>query len=118
MAESGTYGTLVTFLSSDILVFALRDAFALQVCKLTRAGNNSTPILQTVCSLQLPGLLSGHQIADLRMAQPSPLSGNHPPSTHSLSSFPFRSDPEDDILAFEIFFRDDHERRIIFVARR
>ncbi|KAF8495543.1 hypothetical protein F5888DRAFT_1711808 [Russula emetica] len=118
-AEPGTYGTLVTFLSSDSLVFALRDAFALQVCKLTRAGNNSTPILQTICSLQLPGLLSGQQIADLRLAQPSPLSGNYPPSTqHSLSSFPFRSDPEDDILAFEIFFRDDHGRRIIFVARR
>jgi hypothetical protein len=119
MSEPGTYGTLVTFLSSDSLVFALRDAFALQVCKLTRVGNNSTPILQTICSLQLPGLLSGQQIADLRLAQPSPLSGNHPSSTqHTLSSFPFRSDPEDDILAFEIFFRDDHERRIIFVARR
>ena len=119
MAEPGTYGTLVTFLSGDILVFALRDVFALQVCKLTRAGNNSTPILQTICSLQLPGLLSGQQIADLRLAQPSPLSGNHRHSAqHSLSSFPFRSDPEDDILAFEIFFRDDHGRRIIFVARR
>lgn len=119
MVEPGTYGTLVTFLSSDSLVFALRDVFALQVCKLTRTGDNSTPILQTVCSLQLPGLLSGQQIADLRLAQPSPLSGIHPPSTHhSRSSFPFRSDPEDDILAFEIFFRDDYERRIIFVARR
>ena len=119
MAEPGTYGTLVTFLTSDVLVFALRDAFALQVCKLTRADNNSTPILHTICSLQLPGLLSGQHIADLRLAQPSPLSGNHPPSTQrSLSSFPFRSDPEDDILAFEIFFRDDHGRRIIFLARR
>jgi hypothetical protein len=119
MAEPGTYGTLVAFLSSDCLVFALRDTFALQVCKLTIVDNNSTPILQTICSLQLPGLLTGQQIADLRLAQPSPLSGNHPPSTrHSPSPFPFRSDPEDDILAFEIFFRDDHGRRIIFVARR
>ena len=117
--EPGTYGTLVSFLSSDILVFALRDAFALQLCKLARAGHNSTPILQTVCSLQLPCLLSDQQISDLRLAQPSPLSGNYPSSTqHSLSSFPFRSDPEDDILAFEIIFRDDHGRTIIFIARR
>jgi hypothetical protein len=32
--------------------------------------------------------------------------------------FPFRSDPEDDILAFDVYFRDDQGRRIIFVARR
>ena len=119
MAEPGTYGTLVTFVSSDTLVFSRRDTFALQVCKLTRAGNNPTPTLQTICFLQLPGLLSGQQIADLSLAQPSPLSGNHSPSTQQHhSSFPFRSNPEDDILAFEIFFRDDHGRRIIFVARR
>lgn len=110
---------MVTFLSSDILVFSLRNAFALQICKLTRAGNDSTPTLQTICSLQLPGLFSGKQIADLRLAQPSPLSGNHTSSTeHPLSSFPFKSDPEDDILAFEVFFSDDHGRRIIFIARR
>jgi hypothetical protein len=117
--EPGTYGTLVTFLSSDTLVFALRDAFALQVCKLTRAGRNSAPTLQTLCSLQLPCLLSDQQISDLHLAQPSSLSGNPPSSAqHSLSSFPFRSNPEDDILAFEIFFRDNHGRRIIFIARR
>ena len=118
-AEPRTYGTMVTFLSSDTLVFSLRNAFALQICKLTRAGNDSTPILQTICSLQLPGLFSGKQIADLRLAQPSPLSGNRTSSTeHSLSSFPFKSDPEDDILAFEVFFGDDHGRRVIFIARR
>ena len=118
-AEPRTYGTMVTFLSSDTLVFSLRNAFALQICKLTRAGNDSTPILQTICSLQLPGLFSGKKIADLRLAQPSPLSGNRTSSTeHSLSSFPFKSDPEDDILAFEVFFGDDHGRRVIFIARR
>jgi hypothetical protein len=32
--------------------------------------------------------------------------------------FPFRSDPEDDILAFDVYFLEDHRRRIIFIARR
>jgi hypothetical protein len=120
MAKPGTYGALVTFLSRDILLFALRDTFALQVCKLTTAGIEAAPILQTICSLKLPGLLSGQQIADLRLSQPSPLSGNHPPASpqRSRSVFPFRSDPEDDILAFDVHFRDDQGRRIIFVARR
>lgn len=114
------YGALVTFLSHDILLFGLKDTFALQVCKLTRAGSEAAPILQTLCSLKLPGLLSSQQIADLRLSQPSPLSRNHRPSSsqQSQSVFPFRSDPEDDIIAFDVYFRDDHGRRIIFVAHR
>jgi hypothetical protein len=120
MAKPGTYGALVTFLSRDILLFALRDTFALQVCKLTTPGIEAAPILQTICSLKLPSLLSFQQIADLRLSQPSPLSGNHHPASpqRSRSVFPFRSDPEDDILAFDVHFRDDLGRRIIFVARR
>lgn len=120
VAKPGTYGALVTFLSRDILLFGLKDAFALQVCKLTRAGSEATPILQTLCLLKLPSLLSSQQITDLRLSQPSPLSGNHRPSSsqQSLSAFPFRSDPEDDIIAFDVYFRDDHGRRIIFVAHR
>ena len=120
MMNRGTYGALATFLSHDILLFALRDTFALQVCKLTTTGIESAPILQTLLSLQLPSLLSGQQIADLRLAQPSPLSGNHHTASpqQSLSVFPFRSDPADDILAFDVYFRDDRGRRVIFVARR
>ena len=120
MANPGTYGALVTFLSRDILLFALRDTFALQVCKLTTAGIEAAPILQTLCSLKLPGILSFQQVADLRLSQPSPLSGNHHPASprRPRSRFPFRSDPEDDILAFDVLFRDDQGRRIIFVVRR
>jgi hypothetical protein len=101
-------------------VFALRDTFALQICKLTTASIEATPFLQTFCELKLPSLLGGQQIADLRLSQPSPLSGNHHPTSplRSLSAFPFRSNPEDDILAFDIYFRHDQGRRIIFVARR
>ncbi|KAH9988250.1 hypothetical protein BJV74DRAFT_466230 [Russula compacta] len=117
-APPGTYGALVTFLSRDVLVFALQDAFALQICKLNRAGDDAAPTLETLYSLRLPSLLPGQQIADIRLTQPSPLSGSHPSPQHSLSAFPFRSDPEHDILAFDVYFRDDHGRRIIFVARR
>jgi hypothetical protein len=47
------------------------------------------------------------------------LSGNHRPSSQRpLSVFPFRSDPEDDIIAFDVYFRDDNGRRIIFIAHR
>ncbi|KAI0251557.1 hypothetical protein BJV78DRAFT_1282409 [Lactifluus subvellereus] len=115
-AQTGTYCTLVTFLSHDILVFARRDIFALEVCKLDRAGGDAAPTLQTVCLLKLPNLLSGQQIVDIRVSQASPLSGNHPSYTQGSSIFPFRSNPEDDILAFDVC--KDHSRRIIFVARR
>ncbi|KAI0301473.1 hypothetical protein BC826DRAFT_989875 [Russula brevipes] len=117
-SQPGTYGALVTFLSRDILMFALRDAFSLQICKLNRGSGDATPTLHTLCSLRLPCLLGGQQIADLRLSQPSPLSGDHPSPRRSHSEFPFRSDPEDNILAFDVYFRDDHGRRIIFVARR
>ena len=120
MANPRTYGALVTFLSRDILLFSLQDTFALQVCKLTTAGIEAAPILQTLCSLKLPGILSFQQVADLRLSQPSPLSGNHHPASpqRSRSRFPFRSDPEDDIIAFDVLFCDDQGRRVIFVARR
>ena len=100
-------------------MLALRDTFALEICKLSRASSGGVPILQTLCSLRLPTLLSGQQIADIRLSQSSTLSTTHPSfSRRSLSAFPFRSDPNDDILAFEVYFRDNYERRIIFVARR
>ncbi|KAH9054922.1 hypothetical protein EDB87DRAFT_1643771 [Lactarius vividus] len=120
-AQPGTYGTVVTFLSRDTLVFALRDTFELELCKLVLpvAGGDAAPSLRTVSLLKLPSLIRGQQISDIRLSQPSPLSGTHEPSGRSsLATFPFRSNPEDDILAFDVFFRTDHGRRIIFVARR
>ncbi|KAI9456072.1 hypothetical protein F5148DRAFT_1151386 [Russula earlei] len=118
-AQPGTYCALVTFLSPDVLVFALRDIFALEVCKLCDASSDAFPSLQTLCLLRLPGLLSGKQIIDLRLSQPSPLSENHPSlPRRSRPLFPFRSHPGDDILAFDVFFRDENGRRIIFIAHR
>jgi len=111
---------VVTFLSRDTLAFARRDTFELELCKLTSPGADSdaAPTLQTVSLLKLPSLLSGQQI-DIRLSQPAPLSGAHQASGRpSLAAFPFRSNPEDDILAFDVFFHADHGRRIIFVARR
>lgn len=100
-------------------MFARRDIFALEVCKLDRACGGAVPTLQTICLLELPNLLSGQQIVDIRIPQASPLSNNHPSHTQGSSSiFPFRSNPEDDILAFDVKFRNDYDRRIIFVARR
>ncbi len=104
------------FLSCDTLVFALRDTFELELCKLT---TDATPALQTVSLLKLPSLLSGQQISDIWLSQPAPLSGAHQASRRSShAAFPFRGNPEDDILAFDVVFRDDEGRRIIFVARR
>ncbi|KAH9955439.1 hypothetical protein BC827DRAFT_876446 [Russula dissimulans] len=118
-AQPGTYGALVTFLSPDALVLAFRDTFALEVCKLSRASSDAALVLRTLCSLRLPTLLSGQQVADICLSQPSTLLTNHSSSSRrSLSAFPFRSDPDDDILAFDVYFRVNNGRRIIFVARR
>jgi hypothetical protein len=100
-------------------VFALRDTFALEVCKLDRTADDAVPTLHTLCSLQLPSLLSGQQIVNISLSEASPLSRNHPSYFQGSSSmFPFRSNPEDDILAFDVHFLDNHGRRIIFVAHR
>ncbi|KAH8987994.1 hypothetical protein EDB86DRAFT_2076405 [Lactarius hatsudake] len=120
-ARPGTYGTVVTFLSPDTLAFALRDTFELELCKLVLpvAGGDAAPSLKTVSILKLPSLINGQQISDIRLSQPSPLSGTHEASGRSsLAALPFRRNPEDDILAFDIFFHTDQGRRIIFVARR
>ncbi|KAH9168068.1 hypothetical protein EDB89DRAFT_2205877 [Lactarius sanguifluus] len=120
-ARPGTYGSVVTFLSRDTLAFALRDTFELELCKLVLpvAGGDAAPSLKTVSLLQLPSLINGQQISDIRLSQPSPLSGTHEASgKSSLAALPFRRNPEDDILAFDIFFHTDQGRRIIFVARR
>ena len=118
-AWPGTYGAMVCFLSRDTLVFALCHTFELELCKLTLPVADATPILQTVSLLKLPSLLRGRQVDDIRLSQPAPLSGAHPPSRRSSNAaFPFRSNPEDDVLAFDILFYPYRERRIIFVARR
>ena len=118
-ARPGTYGAMVCFLSRDTIVFALCNTFELELCKLILPVADATPILQTVSLLKLPSLLLGRQVDDIRLSQPAPLSGAHPPSRRSSNAaFPFRSNPEDDILAFDILFYPYRERRIIFVARR
>ena len=122
-ARLGTYGAVVAFLSRDTLAFALRDTFELELCKLTSPVTDATPTLQTVSLLKLPSLLSGQQIEqqidDIRSSQLAPLSGTHPVSRRSShAAFPFRSNPEDDILAFDVLFRNSQGRRIVFVARR
>ncbi|KAI9449181.1 hypothetical protein BJY52DRAFT_1308610 [Lactarius psammicola] len=117
----GTYSAVVTFLSRDTLAFGRRDTFELELCKLTSpvADDDAAPTLQTVSLLKLPSLLSGQEIFDIRLSQPAPLSGAHQSSGRSsLAAFPFRSNPEDDILAFDVFFHTDQGRRIIFVVRR
>ncbi|KAH9000996.1 hypothetical protein EDB83DRAFT_2471152 [Lactarius deliciosus] len=78
-ARPGTYSTMVTFLSRDTLAFALRDTFELELCKLVLpvAGGEAAPSLRTVSLLKLPSLISGQQILDIRLSQPSPLSGTH-----------------------------------------
>jgi hypothetical protein len=112
---------VVSFLSRDTLAFALRDTFELELCKLTSlvADGDAAPTLQTVSLLKLPSLISGQQISDIRLSQPAPLSGAHQASGRSSrAAFPFRSNPEDDILAFDILFCADPGRWIIFVVRR
>jgi hypothetical protein len=114
-----TYSAVVVFLSRDTLTLATLHTFELELCKLSWPVADATPTLQTVSLLKLPSLLSGQQINDIRLSQPVPLSGAHPASRRSAHvAFPFRSNPEDDILAFDVLFRYDQGRRIIFVARR
>ncbi|KAF8266896.1 hypothetical protein EI94DRAFT_120425 [Lactarius quietus] len=118
-ARSSYYSHVVAFLSRDILLFALRDTFELELCQLTLPVADATSTLQTISFLKLPSLLRGQEVIDIRLYQPAPLSGTHPVSTRSShAAFPFRSNSEDDILAFYILFRADHGRQIIFVARR
>ncbi|KAI9438014.1 hypothetical protein H4582DRAFT_2076614 [Lactarius indigo] len=117
----GTYSTAVTFLSRDTLAFALRDTFELELCKLVlpATGRVALPTLQAVSLLMLPSLIRGQQISDIRLSQPAPLSGTHQLSGRSsLAAFPFRRNPEDDILAFDVYFHTDHGRRIVFITRR
>jgi hypothetical protein len=118
-ARSGTYSAVVAFLSRDTIAFALHETFELELCRLILPVADAAPTLQTVSRLRLPRLLRGRQVDDIRLSQPAPLSGSHPPSRTSLhAAFPFRSNPEDDILAFDIISYPHRERRIIFVARR
>jgi hypothetical protein len=118
-ARSGTYSAVVAFLSRDTIAFALHETFELELCRLILPVTDAAPTLQTVSRLRLPRLLRGRQVDDIRLSQPAPLSGSHPPSRTSLhAAFPFRSNPEDDILAFDIISYPHRERRIIFVARR
>lgn len=110
---------MVAFLSRDTLAFALCDTFELELCKLILPVTDAAPTLQTVSLLKLPSLIHGRQVDDIWLSQPAPLSGAHPPSRRSPhAAFPFRSNPEDDILAFDILFYPYRDRRIIFVARR
>ena len=112
---------MVSFLSRDTIAFALRDTFELELCKLTSsvADGDAVPTLQTVSLLKLPSLLSGQQISDIRLSQPAPLSSVHQASGRSSrAAFPFRSNPEEDILAFDILFCADPGRWIILVVRR
>lgn len=114
-----TYSAVVAFLSRDTLALATLDTFELELCKLSSPTADAAPTLQTVSLLKLPSLLSGQQIRDIRLSQPVPLSGAHPASRRSAYvAFPFRNNTEDDILAFDVSFRYDQGRRIIFVARR
>jgi len=118
-ARPKTYSAVVAFLSRDTLALAKLDTFELELCKLTLSVADAAPTLQTMSLLKLPSLLSGQQIDDIRLSQPAPLSGAHPASRRSShAAFPFRNNPEDDILAFDVLFREDQGRRIIFVARR
>ncbi|KAI0265373.1 hypothetical protein BC834DRAFT_879123 [Gloeopeniophorella convolvens] len=112
-----TYGALVTFLSNDIVAFTQRDPFSLEICELIGARDGTSPNLYTLCILRLPSPLSGQEIADVRLCQPTPLPSNHL-QRRSSSRFPFYSNPEDDVIAFDVDFLDDHGRRIIFIARR
>lgn len=115
-ARLGTYSTVIAFLSRDTIAFAVHETFELELCKLTLPAADAGPTLQTVSLLKLPSLLQGRYVDDIQMCQPAPLGAHSRRSPHA--AFPFRSNPEDDILAFEILFYPYSVRRIIFVARR
>lgn len=106
--RDGTYFSVITFVSKDLIVLARKRDFALEVCEIT-GENNATFTLRTTCILKLPSLHPSTRVR-FHSRNRTPFASNF--STPALRSnrLPFQSSPADAILGFEISLRR-HGRR-------
>src|SRR6266567_3745759 len=54
--RDGTYFSVIAFISKDLIVFARKRDFALEVCEIIEGDDNATFALRTSCILKLPSL--------------------------------------------------------------
>jgi len=107
--RDGTYFSVITFVSKDLIVLARKRDFALEICEVTEGDDNATFTLRTACILKLPSL---HRSTRVRFhtRNRTPFASNFStPALHS-NRLPFRCSPADAILGFEISLRR-HGRR-------
>ena len=102
--RDGTYFPVIAFVSKDLIVFARKRDFALEVCEITEGDDNVSFTLRTVCILKLPPLHSGTRVR-FHTRNRTPFSSNFSTPALHANRLPFRSSPADAILGFEISLR-------------
>lgn len=88
-----------------MIVLARKHDFALEVCNITEAKDNSFSTLRTVCVLKLPSINPRTRVR-LQLRNRTPLAAD-PSTLPALQSsrLPFKSSPADAILGFDIQVR-------------
>ncbi|KAI0265428.1 hypothetical protein BC834DRAFT_879387 [Gloeopeniophorella convolvens] len=115
-SKQPTYAPVLAFLDKKTLLFAQREKFALEICKLEGGW---PPKLQSLCVLLLPSLRA--EVFDIvilpQKGDTSPCSPSSALS-HTSSRSPFRTSPRSSIIGFNVSMRCDLEQEGFVTPQR